>query len=85
MFFEDLLVEYEGWDSGPPSTDVIVDFEEVTYLAEEAKYEDGIAHLDIEQDARFGTCRVKLMVHKVSMSCIILWSPRLRNRTAISI
>lgn len=73
---EDVHVLCTQCDGGPPHTGVIAGWEDVAALAQGAKYQGGIARLEINGEFGFGASTVSLMVRKVSMYFMIIWSPQ---------
>ncbi len=73
---ENILVQYVRCDNVPPRAGVIVVWEDVEALAQNAKYQGGIAHLEIKREFGFGTSTVRLIIRKVSMHLMIIRLPR---------
>ena len=72
-------MDYKGCDGGPSRTCVIVEDEDIGYLAQNAEYQCGLAQLEIKRELGFGTSTVRLMVRKVSIHFVIIWSPQCLN------
>ena len=72
-------MDYKRCDGGPSRSCVITKQEEVQTLARNVEYQCGVAQLEIEKELGFGTSTVRLMVRKVSIHFVIIWSPQCLN------
>lgn len=76
-------MDYKGCDGGPSRTCVIAECGEVEDLALNVEYQCGVAQLEIKLELGFGTNTVRLMVRKVSIHFVIIWSPQCLNRVDV--
>lgn len=66
--WDDIIVEYEGGNNGPPHSGIVAKYMEVDILVVKAEYQDAIAHLEVKREIGFRKSAVRLMVRRVSIA-----------------